>query len=300
MEPSERSSFHPFRSSAARERFLAKLEARERRWPVPYEARRVRTTWADTFVRACGVEGAPPLVLLHGASTSSVTWEANVGAWAPHFRVYAVDVPWDLGRSVYTRCPATPDDYVSWLDETLEALGLAREVRVAGMSYGAWITTLYALRHPDRLAKVVLLVPALTVQPVRPLWVIFALMSGLNRMFSRCFARWTLGDAWKKGARARQIVEELADDGLTFGRDLVKRRPVLPTVVSDEAWRSLRVPALILVGEHEKHYSAARAVERIRRVAPDVRIERVADAGHDLPLAQAERVNEVVLAFLRA
>jgi pimeloyl-ACP methyl ester carboxylesterase len=291
-------SFHPFRTAEARDAYFASLEVRERRWPVPSETRMVPSSWASTFARISGAPDAPPLVLLHGASTNSVTWESNVAPWAARFRVIALDVPWDLGRSVYTRCPATPDDYVAWLDETLTALGLGAGVSLAGMSYGGWISALYALRHPERLAKVALLVPALTVQNVRIVWVIAALASGLNRTFSRWFARWTLRDAYEQGGLAQQLVEEVANDGLTFGKALVKRKPVLPTVLTDDEWRSLRVPMLVLVGEHEKHYSAARAVARLHRVAPQVQIESLAGCGHDLALTKAAEVNAKVLAFL--
>ncbi len=293
-----RTPFHPFRTAEARDAYFTALEVRERRWPLPYETRMVPTSWAQTFARISGALDGPPLVLLHGASTNSVTWEANVAAWAPRFRIYALDIPWDLGRSVYTKCPATPDDYVAWLDETLTALGLGAGVSMAGMSYGGWITALYALRHPERLARAVLLVPALTVQNVRPIWVVGALSSGLNRTFSRWFAQWTLRDAYDQGGLARQLVEEVAGDGLAFAQALVKRKPVLPTVLTDEEWRSLRVPMLVLVGEHEKHYFAARAVERLHRVAPHIQIESIAGAGHDLPLTKAAEVNEKVLAFL--
>lgn len=294
------SSFHPFRSPAARDAYFASLEVRERRWSVPAVTRIVRTSWAETFVRECGPASGPPLVLLHGASTNSLSWESNVAPWATHFRVLALDVPWDLGRSVYTRCPTSPDDLVSWLDETLTALGLEGGISLAGMSYGGWISALYALRHPQRLRKAVLIVPALTVQNVRPIWVVGALLSGTHRTFSRWFAQWTLRDAWDKDARSRQFVEEVANDGLVFARDLVKRKPVLPTVLTDAEWRSLSVPTLVLVGAHEKHYDAGRAVARLRAVAPHVAIERIEGAGHDLALAQADLVNEKVLAFLRA
>ena len=46
-------------------------------------------------------------------------------------------------------------------------------------------------------------------------------------------------------------------------------------------------------------WRAARAVARIERVAPQVTIERVEGAGHDLALSQADVVNARVLAFLR-
>jgi pimeloyl-ACP methyl ester carboxylesterase len=59
------------------------------------------------------------------------------------------------------------------------------------------------------------------------------------------------------------------------------------------------VPVLYLVGENEKIYDAQEAVARLNRVAPEVETRVVPDAGHDLTVVQADRVNEMVLEFLR-
>jgi pimeloyl-ACP methyl ester carboxylesterase len=292
--------YHPFRTAEDRERYLAALALRDQRWPVPSETRMVDTSWARTFVRISGPAEAPPLVLLHGMATNASTWEPNVAVWSTAFRTYAVDNPYDIGRSVYLRDARGADDCTSWLDELFTALGLGNEINLAGMSYGGWLTSRYALRFPDRLAKAVLLVPALTVQPVRLIWVARCLLSTVHRSLSRNFANWTLHDAMAKNAYCRQWVEEVSSDGFACAHILVPRKYVLPKKLSDQEWQSLHVPMLVLVGEHEKHYSPTKAVRRLNRVAPQVKIEVISGAGHDLTLVQADVVNQKVLEFLRS
>lgn len=74
---------------------------------------------------------------------------------------------------------------------------------------------------------------------------------------------------------------------------------VNPTVLTDAELRSIGVPALFLVGENEKIYSAQEAVERLNEVAPQIETDIIPDAGHDLTLVQADLVNRIVLAFLK-
>ncbi len=52
--------------------------------------------------------------------------------------------------------------------------------------------------------------------------------------------------------------------------------------IEDKALQGLMVPAIFLVGEHEKTYSALRAVSRLNRVAPQIKTEIIPQAGHDL------------------
>jgi pimeloyl-ACP methyl ester carboxylesterase len=70
-------------------------------------------------------------------------------------------------------------------------------------------------------------------------------------------------------------------------------------VIGDAAWRSLTSPTLFLVGENEKIYSAQEAVERLRRVAPQVQAEIIPGAGNDLTIVQAETVNQKIMDFLK-
>jgi pimeloyl-ACP methyl ester carboxylesterase len=74
---------------------------------------------------------------------------------------------------------------------------------------------------------------------------------------------------------------------------------VNPTVLTDEEFRSINMPALYLVGENEKIYSASKAIQRLHKVAPHIKAEVIPNAGHDLTIVQAEMVNTKVLEFLK-
>jgi pimeloyl-ACP methyl ester carboxylesterase len=77
------------------------------------------------------------------------------------------------------------------------------------------------------------------------------------------------------------------------------RMPAQPTVLSDDELRSLAVPVHLILGEHEVVYPPERALERVRSVAPAVTTALIADAGHDLTIAQTETFNRHVVSFLR-
>ena len=74
--------------------------------------------------------------------------------------------------------------------------------------------------------------------------------------------------------------------------------PASPTVLTDAELAGIKVPALYLVGEREKIYSAEEAVQCLRKVAPRIEIEVIPDAGHDLTFLQADMVNRKVVEFL--
>ena len=78
---------------------------------------------------------------LHGASATSLMFAPNVAAWAERFRVHAVDNVHDFGRSVYVRDLKSADDYVDWLDQVLDGLGLGQRVNLLGLSYGGWVAS---------------------------------------------------------------------------------------------------------------------------------------------------------------
>ena len=95
------------------------------------------------------------------------------------------------------------------------------------------------------------------------------------------------------------VIEEEVDAAFMALRCFKAKRMVNPTVLEDAELRSIKVPALYLVGENEKIYSAQKAVERLNTVAPQIRTEIIPNAGHDLTMVQAEMVNRKVLEFLK-
>ncbi len=293
-------AYHPFRTAAAKQQYLAYYEMRAKKWPVDSQTRNVDTSFGQTFVRMSGPVGSPSLVLLHGGGGDSLHWMSNIKALSSSYRVYAVDNIYDYGRSIYTRKIKSADEFVNWLDELFGALGMGNNINLVGLSYGAWLTSQYALRFPDRLDKIVLLAPGGTVLPLRLEWILRAVLCLVpHRYFIRSFMFWLLDDLAKKDGAGRMMLEEEVDAAILRLRCYKPIRFIKPTVLKDEEFKSIKVPALFLVGEHEKIYSAQKAIQRLHRVAPHIKAEIVADAGHDLTIVQAEVVNKKVLEFLK-
>jgi pimeloyl-[acyl-carrier protein] methyl ester esterase len=101
-------------------------------------------------VEAAGA--GPPLVLLHGWALHSGIWGELPATLARRYRVHAVDLP-GHGYSP-ALAPLTADAVVRALDR---ALASEREpLTVLGWSLGGQLALAWALAHPERIARLVL------------------------------------------------------------------------------------------------------------------------------------------------
>ena len=97
----------------------------------------------------------PPLVLVMGIGYDSSLWTlAQVPALSTQFQVVLVDNR-DAGRSSKASHPYQIADMADDLAGLLDALGIARS-HLLGLSMGGMIAQEFALRHPDRLDRLVL------------------------------------------------------------------------------------------------------------------------------------------------
>ena len=256
------------------------------------------TSFGATFVRVSGPPAAPVLVLLHGAGTTSLMWAPNIEALAREYRTVAVDQVGEFGRSVCARPVRSLQDVVAWLDELVRKLEPRERVSLAGMSYGGALAAQYALHFPERLDKVVLLAPAVTVlRPPAEFWLRLIALAIARRSGLRAFFRWIFADMAR---RDPEWIESTIEQLSLNMRSMQRHTTPMPPVLTDAEWGSLRRPALFLVGENEVIYSAEKAVSRLKRVAPQVTAEMIPGAGHDLTFAQTAVVNDRILQFLKA
>ena len=96
-----------------------------------------------------------PLLFVHGFGNEAHVWDDLAPAVAPYYRTLAVDL---RGHGESDRDPEARYDYdvqVADLEALTEALGITRFVLV-GHSLGGRIAMLFAGRHPDRLAGLVI------------------------------------------------------------------------------------------------------------------------------------------------
>lgn len=147
-----------FKTAAGEQAVMALYDTALSHWPVPYTTQTIATRHGATFVIASGAERLPPLILLHGAGTNSAIWVADVTGYSRCYRVYAVDLLGEAGRSAPNRPAWDSPAYAEWLDDVLASLHIERAVLV-GISQGGWTALKYAVYKPERVEKLVLMTP---------------------------------------------------------------------------------------------------------------------------------------------
>jgi pimeloyl-ACP methyl ester carboxylesterase len=115
-----------------------------------------------------------------------------------------------------------------------------------------------------------------------------------TRLTVNSFFRW-LGFTY----RAYTNLLDMVCLGLKHFRMPIETARVMPAVVSDEALRAMRVPTLLLIGDHEVISDPAQALERANRLIPDFEGELVAGCRHDMCASRHDIVDARVLEFLK-
>lgn len=258
------------------------------RWGVPVEPRDVDTPHGRTRVHLSGDPGSPPVVLLPGGGATSSAWFAVAGPLSDRYRVMAIDLVGDVGRTTPGARPVrTATDATTWLVEVLDALCIA-SAAVVGHSYGGWLALRLALDHPDRVARLALLDPSQCFTGMRPSYLAHALPILLKPSPARAerFLRWETGDAidpgflrlWRSRPRSAGVVRP--------------RRPHPAELAA------LPVPVLVLAAGRSRQHDVVKLVAGARAL-PDVRVVTVARATHhQLPTEHAAEVVPALRSFL--
>jgi pimeloyl-ACP methyl ester carboxylesterase len=287
---SHRSGFKTHEGEAT---FVAAYDAALKLWPVPYEQIDVPTRFGMTHVVACGPKAAPALVLLHGYMATSTMWAPNIAGFSKDHRVYALDIMGQPSKSIPGEPICNAAEFVSWVTATLDGLWLDR-ISLVGMSFGGWLALTYAVAVPHRVQSLVLLSPGGLLPMVRQFSLRGMLMVSLpTRLTVKSFFRW-LGF----GGRSYASLLEIIYLGLKHLRMPIETAHVLPTVVPDEALRAMKVPTLLLIGDHEVISDPAKALQRARRLIPDFRGDLVPGCRHDMCSSQHGIVDARVREFL--
>jgi len=289
------SSCYPFKTSEGEAAFLAAYNAAMRVWPVPYEELQIPGRFGMTHIIASGPKEAPALVLLHGYMTTSTMWGRNVGDFSMDYRVYAIDVMGQPSKSIPMEPIRTPEEYAAWLAATLDGLHLDR-IFLVGMSYGGWLALNFAIAAPERVQKLVLLSPGGGFVPMAKQFSVRGMLMVWfpTRLVVNWFMRW-LGVT---GPDARPVLE-LTYLGLKHFRVPVETLRVMPVLFPDDRLRAMRVPTLLLIGDHEVICDPAMALARARQLFHDVQAELVPHSSHDMCFSQSRIVDARVIDFLQ-
>lgn len=293
----------PFRTPRGEADYMAAYEASMQLWTVPYETVDLQSRFGSTHVVTCGPSNAEPLVLLHCFATSLTCWAYNVAPLSHNYRVYALDMMGQPGKSIPDQPIQNRDELADWLTDSLDQLGI-RRTDLIGYSFGAFTGLNYAMHAPSRLNKLVLLSPA---GGLVPLWRQFYIRGIVSTVFpslsqvlaKRLWFEWMFYQPNLNDERTRRIFDKLLAQFALGQRHFRSAGGVLPIAYKDEELRSVRTPTLVLIGQQESLLDPVAAVGRAKQLLANVQAELIPQASHDLPISRAETVNERVLAFLR-
>jgi pimeloyl-ACP methyl ester carboxylesterase len=289
--------YHPFKSIEAKEKYLKMYNEKLKEWPIHSESKIIDTSYGQTFVQISGSSDAPPLVLLTGLGGNSLSWIPQIKELSQQFRTYAVDNICDIGLSVSKRAITGHDNFTAWLDELFTALGLENNINLMGLSYGGWLAGEYALSHHERLRKIVMIMPAI-VQPISPEFLAKMAQILVDTENTNNLISWLYKDFLQKDETNLKKMEALMEEQKIAASYFEIKPAIQPRVFEDAELQGIKVPALFVVGENEKTYSAQEAVKRLNSAAPQIKTEIIPNAGHDLMHVQEDLVIGKILEFL--
>ena len=264
-------------------RVMALYDAALKNWSVGDETRMMATRHGDTYVIASGDAKSPAMILLHGAGGNSTMWAGDVKDYSQHFRVYALDLPGEAGKSAANRPAWDSPAFAEWLEDVMNGLHI-EQVTLVGISQGAWTALKFATTHPERVDKLVLMAPG-GVVPDRKSFLIRAIGSmllgkwGITRMVHALF-----GD--------QSVPDGVVDIVVQMTASFKPRMGVLP-IFSDDELRRLTMPTFLIGGTKDIIRDTSQIEARLRDFVPDLTVKIIAGAGHALI-----NTGEAVMQFL--
>jgi pimeloyl-ACP methyl ester carboxylesterase len=272
-----------YRSPAGEQAVMALYDALLARWPVPYTALSLATRHGTTFVLATGEPSAPPLILLHGAGTNSSMWAGDVAEYSVRHRVLAIDLLGEAGRSAPERPGWDGPAYTEWLEDVLHGLQLDT-VTMIGLSQGAWTALKFAVAHPTRVKRLVVLSPG-GIVPDKLSFVVRVVPLLLLGHWGRArIIRMVLG--------GQSVPPEVEAAMLVLMTHFKPRIGTLP-IFSDAELQRLTMPVQLVMGGRDTLRDADAIAQRMQRLVPHLTTTIIPNAGH--ALVQARRF---ILPFL--
>ena len=245
--------------------------------------------------RLSGPEGAPTLVFVNSLGTDARIWDAVIAAFADRYRCLSYDKR-GHGLSDAPAGDYALDDHLEDLSGLLDQLNIDRAV-VIGVSVGGLIAQGFALRAPERVARLVLCCTAPRMGDTA-MWaarIETARSQGLEPMADPVMERWFSPD-----------FRQHRPDDLAGWRNLFLRTNPIGYANTCATLRDtdltlrigdIPVPALIVAGDAD----LAAPVDLVRNCSaiPHSRFEILEGVGHIPSIEQPARLAGLIEAFLK-
>jgi len=244
-----------------------------------------------------GPADADVLVLSNGILMSTASWGYQLPAFARRYRVLRYDCRGQW-QSEHPAGPYTMEGHADDLACLLDALGIG-SAHIAGISYGAEISMIFARKYPERTRSLILSSAVSEIQPalkgIAEMWLAAAERRDPELFFAATYPynfsqRWIAANGPAlAGARDRYKL-------LDFDAVVELCRAFLGLNITSEL-HHIKAPTLLMVGEEDNLKPRAYA-DIIAREIPHAAYAIIRAAGHALCWEAPLAFNSLVLGFL--
>lgn len=241
-----------------------------------------------------------PLLFIHGFPLDHTMWQRQIAEFQSTHRVIALDLP-GFGASSPPREEMSIIGFADSLAEFLDRIGVTEKVTLCGLSMGGSIALQFALRHPQRLSRLILCdcraaADAPEAQKMRHELADRVLREGAEfvaqAMPARLFAASTREQQPEVVQSIQAVIRSTAPASVAGGsRALANREDVAARL------HEIATPTLVIVGSED----VISTVDEMRQIAhslPQATLLEVAGAGHMAPLERPSEVNAGMRSWL--
>ncbi len=239
---------------------------------LTYDEINIQTKYGNTYIMAMGETDLPVLILLHGSGINSLMWLNEMNIYKDSYRVYAIDMIGEPGKSDEEQLAFGTDDYSNWLNEVVEKLG-AKKVSIVGISLGAWLGTKFATNHPNKVEKLVLLCPA-GIGKQKSMFLLQSIFYGIQ-------GEKGIKKLMTKVNGGEEMPKEIIDYQILIGKNFNYRREVIP-IYSDSDLKKLTMPVSFFVGEKDIMLHSKSTADRLGSLLSHAEINFLKDRGHTI------------------
>jgi 3-oxoadipate enol-lactonase len=249
-----------------------------------------------------------PIVLINGLLQTADSWKSLVDILKPFAQVISYDLRFQGPSSTATELPESDNCHVSDLVTLLDFLGIEKPTLI-GQSFGARVALDFALRHPGRVERLVLLAPHSPVVAERYRMIINTWQQVLPDSehgdwlpFARAVCPWVFGAKYLAArptfleAYAKHIAAAHRPAGVRANLQVLHRAHDRERVSYYESEQST-VPALVINGEDD-YLTPPGVLPAAMRVLPRATLILLPNCGHAVTEEAGYEAERRIMDFL--
>ncbi len=215
------------------------------------------------------------LLFLHGFGGYALQWEQQLIEFADKNRVVALDLR-GHGSSDRPNSAYTTDELVNDIERVVAALNLPRKFIVLGHSFGGALAATYAVLHPERVERLILVSTSVDFVLSPLLRFAFRLPVALAEPIRAMFPKALAAPAFVLKAMFHHAL------GKWHG---------------DNYFTRVKMPALVIIGHRDIVFKQA-AYDAVADLIPSAQLAKIPVSAHLVMLERPDAVNRAITRFL--